>query len=171
METQFTHNHFFGQVLRKIIILHTISFGFPLLFLLGMQWALSMLLIDTYSPFSLKMLRQSLLVETAFMCFLFWVLFESLWAFNPLFDFLAPPSNIITSRDQNITAPAELTLNCSADGKPKPTITWTRVSDNTYVSMPLNITGGKNAESFRCTADNGIGKPLSKVVNITILCE
>ena len=86
------------------------------------------------------------------------------------FVFVAPPSNIVAS-DQTITAPAELTLNCLADGKPTPTIFWTRVYDNTNVSMPLNITGGKNEESYRCTAYNGIGNPLTKVVKITILCE
>ena len=75
------------------------------------------------------------------------------------------------SRNQTITAPAELTLNCSADGKPKPTITWTRLSDNTNVSMPLSITGGKNEEKYSCTADNGVGNPLTNVVKITILCE
>ena len=75
------------------------------------------------------------------------------------------------SSDQTITAPAELTLNCSADGKPEPTITWTRVSDNTVVNMPLTITEEKNEESYRCTADNGVGKNLTKVLNITILCE
>ena len=87
------------------------------------------------------------------------------------FVVVAPPSNIIISSDQTITAPAELTLNCLADGKPTPAIFWTRVSDNTNVSMPLNITGGKNEESYRCTADNGVGNPLTKVVKITILCE
>ena len=91
--------------------------------------------------------------------------------FNELFYFLAPASNIVTSSDQTITAPAELTLNCSADGKPKPTITWTRVSDNTNVSKPLNVTRGKNEESYRCTAYNGVGNPLTKVVKITIHCE
>jgi len=85
------------------------------------------------------------------------------------FVVVAPPSNIIISSDQTITAPAELTLNCLADGKPTPAIFWTRVSDNTNVSMPLNITGGKNEESYRCTADNGVGNPLTKVVKITIL--
>ena len=72
----------------------------------------------------------------------------------------------MTSSDQSLRAPTELTLNCSADGKPKPTVTWTRVSDNTVVYMPLTITGGKNEESYLCTADNGLGQTLSKVINL-----
>ncbi|XP_074634650.1 uncharacterized protein LOC141893174 [Acropora palmata] len=82
---------------------------------------------------------------------------------------LSPANNIVTSNDQTITAPTKLILKCSADGKPKPTITWTRVSDNTVVSMPLNITWGKKEESYRCTAYNGVGNPLTKVVKIGIL--
>ena len=85
-----------------------------------------------------------------------------------LFDSVAPPSNVIISSDLNVTAPAQLTLNCSADGKPKPTITWTRVSDNTSVSMPFNITRGKDTGSYRCTADNGVGKPLIKDVFVGV---
>ncbi|XP_067032058.1 fibroblast growth factor receptor 3-like isoform X2 [Acropora muricata] len=73
------------------------------------------------------------------------------------------------SSDRNVTAPAKLTLNCSADGKPEPTITWTRVLDNTVVTMPLNIIGEKDIESYRCTAANGIGKPLSKDVFVNVL--
>ncbi|XP_067056810.1 fibroblast growth factor receptor 3-like isoform X1 [Acropora muricata] len=83
-------------------------------------------------------------------------------------DVVAPPRSIIISRDQNVTAPAELTLNCSAVGKPKPTITWTRLSDNTVVTMPLIITGEKDAGSYRCTADNGVGKRLIKDVFVDV---
>ena len=72
------------------------------------------------------------------------------------------------SSDLNIIAPAELNLNCSADGKPKPTITWTRVSDNTVVTMPLNITGKKDGGGYRCTADNGVGKRLTKDVFVDV---
>ncbi|XP_067030263.1 fibroblast growth factor receptor 1-like isoform X3 [Acropora muricata] len=86
-----------------------------------------------------------------------------------IFDFVGPPSNIITSSNQNITAPAKLTLNCSADGKPKPTITWRRVSDNTVVAMPLKVIRGKNKEIYRCTTDNGVGNPLTKDVIVNIL--
>ncbi|XP_067031991.1 fibroblast growth factor receptor 3-like isoform X2 [Acropora muricata] len=78
------------------------------------------------------------------------------------------PSNIVTSSDQNVTAPAELTLNCSADGIPKPTITWVRLSDNTVITMPLNIIGEKDKGSYRCTADNGVGKPLTKDVFVDV---
>ena len=88
-----------------------------------------------------------------------------------LFDFVAPPSNIITSSDLNVTAPAELTLNCSADGKPKPTITWTRVSNNTFVSMPIKFTGEKDKGSYRCTAANGVGKPVNKDVFVDVHSE
>ena len=98
-------------------------------------------------------------------------LIGSLSVFMLLFYFLAPPSNIITSSDLNVTTLAQLTLNCSADGKPKPTITWTKVSDGTVVTMPLNITGRKDGGGYRCTADNGFGNPLTKVVKITIQCE
>jgi len=83
-------------------------------------------------------------------------------------DVFASPSNIITSSNQIISSPAELTLNCSTDGKPKPTITWRRVSDNAVVTMPLNITGEKDTGSYRCTADNGVGKPLSKDVFVDV---
>ena len=85
-----------------------------------------------------------------------------------VFDFVAPPSNIITSSDLNVTAPAELTLNCSAEGNPAPTITWTRVSDHTFLNMPVKFTGEKDKGSYRCTADNGVGKPLVKDVFVDV---
>ncbi|XP_015749159.1 PREDICTED: lachesin-like [Acropora digitifera] len=91
-----------------------------------------------------------------------------LFTSNIQVDVVAPPSSIIISSDQIVTAPAELTLNCSADGKPKPTITWRRVSDNAVVTMPLNITGEKDKGSYRCTADNGVGKPLTKDVFVDV---
>ena len=78
---------------------------------------------------------------------------------------------MVTSSNQAIIAPAELTLNCSADGKPKPNITWTRVSDSTVVTMPLNITGGKDGGNYTCTADNGVGKALTKEVFVDVQCE
>ena len=37
--------------------------------------------------------------------------------------------------------------------------------------MPLNITGGKDKGSYRCTADNGVGKPLTKDVFVDVQGE
>lgn len=86
-------------------------------------------------------------------------------------NIVAPPSNIVTSSDQNVKPPAELTLNCSANGKPKPTVTWTRVFDNSLVPIKpkLHITGGKDAGTYRCTAGNGVGNPLHKDVKVNVL--
>ena len=78
---------------------------------------------------------------------------------------------MIISSDLNVTAPTELTLNCSAKAKPKPSMTWTRLSDNTIVTMPLNITGGKDKGGYRCTADNGVGKSLTKDVFVDVQGE
>lgn len=55
-----------------------------------------------------------------------------------------------------------VTLSCSRDGNPTPRITWTRVSDNSEVSFPLNITGKGDEGAYRCTADNDVKDSVSK---------
>ena len=88
------------------------------------------------------------------------------------FHFVDPPSNMIAiSSVQVVSLYDELSLNCSADGRPKPTITWTRLSDNTIVTMPLNIGSRQYGGYYRCTADNGVGRALTKDVFINVLCE
>ena len=64
-----------------------------------------------------------------------------------------------------------VTLNCSAEGMPTPSITWTRVSDNSPVSFPLTIAGKQDEGGYRCTADNGIGNPASQVVYVIVESE
>ena len=59
-------------------------------------------------------------------------------------------------------------LNCTAEGLPEPTISWSRLSDNRVVTMPLNITGRKDQGGYRCTAYNGIGDPDTADVFITV---
>ena len=56
-----------------------------------------------------------------------------------------------------LSRPEMLTLNCTADGNPEPNITWTRLSNNEIVNMPLTVTGKKYEEGYRCTASNEIG--------------
>ena len=62
-------------------------------------------------------------------------------------------------------------LNCTADGNPEPNITWTRLSDNSTVSISLTITGKQDEGGYRCTADNGIGNAAISDVFITVQCK
>ena len=64
-----------------------------------------------------------------------------------------------------------MTLNCMAEGNPAPTVTWTKVADNSTVNFPLTITGKQDEGLYRCTAQNGVGSPATKDVHITVNCE
>ncbi|KAJ7323720.1 hypothetical protein OS493_031137 [Desmophyllum pertusum] len=75
------------------------------------------------------------------------------------------------SADQALNKGDITSLNCTADGNPRPNITWTKVSDNSAVSFPLTITGKENEGQYRCTAQNGVGHTVSKVVSIIVHCE
>ena len=64
-----------------------------------------------------------------------------------------------------------MNLNCSAKGKPKPIITWTRLSDNRVVTMPLININRHDAGDYRCTAENGVGTPSTRSVTIDVQCK
>ena len=64
-----------------------------------------------------------------------------------------------------------MTLKCLAEGKPTPSITWTRLSDNSVVTMPLIKINRRDVRDYRCTADNGVGTPASRDVSIDVQCE
>ena len=78
------------------------------------------------------------------------------------------PEILSISDDQTLNKDDSVSLNCTADGYPTPNITWTKVSDKSAVSFPLTITGKQNEGLYRCTADNGIGSPVTKEVFITV---
>ena len=61
-------------------------------------------------------------------------------------------------------------LNCTADGKPTPNITWTVGDINKHFgsSFPLTITGKQDEGNYTCTADNGVG---SQSDNVPITVE
>ncbi|XP_044180515.1 immunoglobulin superfamily member 10-like [Acropora millepora] len=80
-------------------------------------------------------------------------------------------SNATSSRITEITGKTvieggNVTLNCSVEGKPTPSITWTRLSDSRIVTMPLINISRRDVRNYRCTAENGVGAPATR--NITI---
>ena len=64
-----------------------------------------------------------------------------------------------------------LTLNCTAYGDPTPNITWTRVSNNSVVTFPLNISGKEDEGAYKCTADNGAGNAANRSVYVFVQSE
>ena len=87
---------------------------------------------------------------------------------NHLYDSAAPSRITYTSENQTVNQNVEVYLNCTAEGLPKPNISWSRLSDNRVVTMPLNITGRKDQGGYRCKAYNGIGDPDTADVFITV---
>ncbi|XP_044164816.1 fibroblast growth factor receptor 2-like isoform X1 [Acropora millepora] len=61
-----------------------------------------------------------------------------------------------------------VTLKCLSEGNPPPIMTWTRLSDNSVVTMPLTNIRKQDAGEYRCTADNGVGTPATRNVFIDV---
>ena len=88
------------------------------------------------------------------------------------FTFAAEVSSSITNiTGENVREGENVTLKCLAEGKPKPTITWTRLSDNRIVTMPLIQISRHDPKAYRCTADNGVGIPATGEVSIVVQCK
>ena len=83
--------------------------------------------------------------------------------------------------DQVVCEGSLVTLNCKATGIPMPNITWTKVEGNSTDSAPpLPAVDGKYVLSdiqrsangtYRCTADNGVGVPVTRTVNVKVECK
>ena len=72
-----------------------------------------------------------------------------------------------------------LSLVCHSSGKPKPSITWTRVGSSevlstTSVLAVVNVSRPgtpDNVIQYQCSGGNGVGTPAMAVANITVLCK
>ena len=64
-----------------------------------------------------------------------------------------------------------VTLDCQADGNPRPTIRWI-FNNSSYVPGLLQITGKQNEGFYRCIAENSVGRDEStRDVYLTVFCK
>jgi len=90
-----------------------------------------------------------------------------------------PASLTNVSPDQTVPEGSNLQLLCEATGKPTPNITWTRVLEDGSISTVLHqgptwdfLNMNRNAsETYRCTADNRFGNPVSHEVKVNVTCQ
>ena len=72
-----------------------------------------------------------------------------------------------------------VSLFCNSSGKPKVSITWTRVGSSEVLSKTsiltvVNVSSPGTPDiviQYQCSGDNGVGSPAIAVANITILCK
>ena len=82
-----------------------------------------------------------------------------------------PPEITDISSNQTKNEGDVLTLSCTAYGDPTPNVEWARVSDNSVVTFPLNISGKQDEGVYKCTADNGVGDAATRSVNLFVQSE
>lgn len=71
------------------------------------------------------------------------------------------PSDIKIQRGQKIS------VECKAEGFPKPTIKWKSSNEEIFFGEVLEVNSRQNfASNYMCEADNGVGKPLVKSIRI-----
>lgn len=87
------------------------------------------------------------------------------------FFLLVVPPEIFEVTGETVIERENVTLKCIAEGKPTPTITWTRLSDDSIVTMPLINISRNSEKDFKCTANNGIGTPATRKVSVDVLCK
>ena len=89
-----------------------------------------------------------------------------------------PPKVTLNSLSKtDIQVGQNLILTCNSSGDPLPSITWTRdgvpQSQFNFSGYELHIANAerKDVGSYRCTASNGYGKDVSKVIVVGLNCK
>ena len=93
---------------------------------------------------------------------------------------LAPATITNVSSDiKPLLEGTDLQVFCVASGRPIPDITWARIFPSGSVSDVLhrNTTwdfkniSRTDAGTYRCTASNGVGNPVSRTLQVNVECE
>ena len=83
----------------------------------------------------------------------------------------AIPKILNVSANQVVTQGEEVQLVCLAEGRPAPTVTWTRVADGARVKPSFRIRGRKDKAKYKCTASNGVGAPAVAYTELDVQCK
>ena len=83
------------------------------------------------------------------------------------------------TRDQTVYEDSNMQLLCEATGEPSPNITWAQVLQDNSKSELLHLgptwdfpnISRTASGTYRCTADNGFGNPVSHKVKVNIICK
>ena len=71
-------------------------------------------------------------------------------------------------------------IECRASGNPVPAIAWTRKNGDPLPGGERGVTGTaftvahadrRTIGQYRCTADNGVGTPDSRIISVNVLCK
>lgn len=61
----------------------------------------------------------------------------------------------------------KVSVECKADGLPKPNIKWKSSNEQIFFGETLVLFSSEGlASSYECIADNGVDKPLTKLIHI-----
>ena len=113
-------------------------------------------------------------------CFSKSILFESFFFHNASLrsqNILDAPSITPHLTKYNFTEGNNIVVSCVTDGKPQPTITWTKIGEPSNVAYPdtqtLTITRANrtDAGAYKCTATNGIGESASATIHVNMFCK
>ncbi|XP_066024470.1 hemicentin-1-like isoform X4 [Pocillopora verrucosa] len=80
-------------------------------------------------------------------------------------------NSVMVTREGN-----NISLSCNVSGKPKPSISWTRIGSSNVLSVSPSLTivnvsrpgTADNMIQYQCTASNGVETPATATVNITV---
>lgn len=82
---------------------------------------------------------------------------------------LVAPFWIIEPADIRMKSNELVSIDCKADGNPKPVVSWKSSDGEIFRDETLTLSPTKSKSIFyECIADNGIGKPLKKVIRILL---
>ena len=93
--------------------------------------------------------------------------------------FLVAPFAEVIPQTVTVIEGGNITLVCNISGVPAPSILWTQIGSSKVVSHNSSLTivnvsrpgTPDNMIQYQCTASNGVERPATATVNVTVQCK